>query len=82
MIPYGLTPLCISLAVVRLPPPPSPLQVMVPDGPCDDTLDPNNDATYTFLATFLAEMGAYFPDEYLFLGGDEVGHTRKNRGEV
>jgi len=46
--------------------------IMVTDGPCDDTLDPTNPDTYTFLLNFLAEMGGYFPDQYLFLGGDEV----------
>lgn len=36
-------------------------------------LDPTANATYTFLAAFLKEMGEIFTDPYLFLGGDEVG---------
>ena len=36
-------------------------------------LDPTNASTYTFLASFLSEMGEIFTDPYLFLGGDEVG---------
>lgn len=46
--------------------------VMVQDGPCSDTLDPTNPDVYTFLVNFLSEMGTYFTDNYLFLGGDEV----------
>ena len=45
---------------------------MVLDGPCSNTMNPTKDATYTFLAMFLQEVGTIFKDEYLFLGGDEV----------
>lgn len=47
-------------------------ELMVQDGPCSDTLDPTNPDVYTFLSSFLTEMTGYFPDAYLFLGGDEV----------
>mmetsp|Transcript_65468 Transcript_65468/g.128503 ORF Transcript_65468/g.128503 Transcript_65468/m.128503 type:complete len:333 (+) Transcript_65468:1-999(+) len=50
-------------------------EVMVTDGPCSDTLDPTQQTTYDFLAAFLTEMTSYFPDQYLFLGGDEVSTT-------
>jgi hexosaminidase len=43
-------------------------EIMVLDGPCDYTMDPTQDATYTFLAKFLKEVTTIFPDEYLFLG--------------
>eukprot|EP00054_Salpingoeca_dolichothecata_P038179 m.13108 g.13108 ORF g.13108 m.13108 type:complete len:512 (+) comp8292_c0_seq1:34-1569(+) len=39
---------------------------------CDVVLDPTQNTTYEFLVNFLNEMGNYFPDEFLFLGGDEV----------
>ena len=42
---------------------------------CDDVLDPTQDATYDFLNAFFGEMMTIFPDEYVFLGGDEVDHT-------
>ena len=40
---------------------------------CSDVLDPTKEATYTFLAEFLAEMATVFDDELVYLGGDEVG---------
>lgn len=46
--------------------------VTVTDGPCKDTLDPTKNETYEFLGEFLTEVTTVFPDEYLFLGGDEV----------
>lgn len=50
-------------------------EVMVTDGPCNNTMDPTKDATYDFIARFLKEVTDVFPDPYLFLGGDEVqGH--------
>eukprot|EP01044_Picomonas_judraskeda_P021365 COSAG03_NODE_5013_length_1364_cov_6962.288538_2_plen_50_part_00 len=41
---------------------------------CDGLFDPTSNATYAFLARFLAEMGTVFPDQYLALGGDEVSY--------
>ena len=52
---------------------------MVLDGPCSNTMNPTKDATYTFLAMFLQEVGTIFKDEYLFLGGDEVTRPRARR---
>lgn len=46
--------------------------IMVTDGPCKNTMNPTVPALYTFLAKFLKEVTTIFPDEYLFLGGDEV----------
>ena len=46
--------------------------MVVTDGPCKDTLDPTKNETYDFLGAFLAEVTRVFPDEFLFLGGDEV----------
>jgi hexosaminidase len=40
-------------------------------GVFDPVLDPTNEATYTFLEGFLAEMTALFPDPYFHIGGDE-----------
>lgn len=34
-------------------------------------MDPTRDGTYQFLAKFIAEMAALFPDEYFHTGGDE-----------
>ena len=45
---------------------------MVLDGPCTTTLNPTVNATYDFLEQFLLEVSTIFPEEYLFLGGDEV----------
>lgn len=36
------------------------------------TMDPSNEAVYTFLDGFLQEMAALFPDAYFHIGGDEV----------
>jgi N-acetyl-beta-hexosaminidase len=47
-------------------------KIMVLDGPCKDTINPTEPATYAFLSKFLKEATTIFDDEYLFLGGDEV----------
>ena len=39
---------------------------------CSDALDVTRPELYSFLGSFLAEMGTIFPDEFLFLGGDEL----------
>lgn len=40
---------------------------------CPSVLDVTSNATYDFLAKFLAEMTTIFTDPVLMLGGDEVG---------
>ncbi|HET6862112.1 MAG TPA: family 20 glycosylhydrolase, partial [Pyrinomonadaceae bacterium] len=37
----------------------------------EPALDPTREEVYKFLDTFLGEMAALFPDEYLHIGGDE-----------
>jgi hexosaminidase len=37
----------------------------------DPALDPTRESTYKFLDSFIEEMAALFPDEYLHMGGDE-----------
>ncbi|XP_055295127.1 beta-hexosaminidase subunit beta-like [Sitodiplosis mosellana] len=36
-------------------------------------MDPTNEDTYIFMQKLLAEVGTVFSDEYIHLGGDEVG---------
>ena len=43
-------------------------EIMVTDGPCDNTMNPTKDATYKFLAKFLKEVTTIFPEQNLFLG--------------
>lgn len=38
----------------------------------DYALDPTREETYTFVASFLAEMAEIFPDQYVHIGGDET----------
>lgn len=42
---------------------------------CSNALDPTRPELYTFLASFLQEMGGIFEDDLLFLGGDELDST-------
>ena len=37
----------------------------------EPALDPTREEVYKFLETFLGEMAALFPDDYLHIGGDE-----------
>ncbi len=41
-------------------------------GISDFAMDPTREETYTFLASFLAEMVDLFPDPYVHIGGDET----------
>ncbi|HEY0945725.1 MAG TPA: family 20 glycosylhydrolase [Opitutaceae bacterium] len=50
---------------------PGPYVLVRTWGVFDSTLDPTNEAVYTFLDTFLGEMVSLFPDPYLHIGGDE-----------
>jgi len=38
-------------------------------------IDPTIDANYVFLKSFFAEVGDYFPDAYVHMGGDEVSFS-------
>jgi hexosaminidase len=40
-------------------------------GVFDPVMDPTRESTYKFLDTFIAEMGAIFPDHFMHIGGDE-----------
>lgn len=50
---------------------PGPYKLQNRSGIFDPTLDPTNEATYTFLDALFEEMAALFPDEYFHIGGDE-----------
>ena len=51
---------------------PGPYQIERKWGIFDPTLDPTNEAVYTFLDKFIGEMTGLFPDQYFHIGGDEV----------
>jgi hexosaminidase len=40
-------------------------------GVFDPVMDPTRESTYKFLDTFIGEMAAIFPDQYMHIGGDE-----------
>ena len=40
-------------------------KIMVLDGPCKNTMNPTEEATFTFLRKFLTEVTEVFPDPYL-----------------
>lgn len=50
---------------------PGPYTIERRPGIFEPALDPTREDVYKFLETFLAEMAALFPDEYLHIGGDE-----------
>ena len=50
---------------------PGPYAIERQPGIMQPTLDPTRDEVYQFLDSFLGEMAALFPDEYLHIGGDE-----------
>jgi hexosaminidase len=50
---------------------PGPYKIERGAGIFEPALDPTRDQTYKFLDTFLGEMAALFPDEYMHIGGDE-----------
>jgi hexosaminidase len=45
---------------------------MEPGAP-DAEMDPTREETYKFIDKFLEEMASLFPDQYVHIGGDEVG---------
>jgi hexosaminidase len=50
---------------------PGPYTIERRPGIFEPALDPTREEVYRFLETFLGEMAALFPDEYLHIGGDE-----------
>jgi hexosaminidase len=50
---------------------PGPYTIERRPGIFEPALDPTREDVYKFLETFLGEMAALFPDEYLHIGGDE-----------
>ena len=53
-------------------------------GGANAIFDPTREATYVFIARFIAEMAPLFPDAYWHVGGDEVEgkHWNSNRAIV
>ncbi|HSE23358.1 MAG TPA: family 20 glycosylhydrolase [Pyrinomonadaceae bacterium] len=50
---------------------PGPFSIERRAGIFEPALDPTREEVYKFLDTFLGEMAALFPDDYLHIGGDE-----------
>src|SRR5262245_38889857 len=50
---------------------PGPYTIERRPGIFEPALDPTREDVYKFLETFLGEMAALFPDDYLHIGGDE-----------
>jgi hexosaminidase len=50
---------------------PGPYTIERRPGIFEPALDPTREEVYKFLETFLSEMAALFPDDYLHIGGDE-----------
>jgi len=50
---------------------PGPYKIERQPGIFEPALDPTREDVYKFLDTFLGEMAALFPDEYMHIGGDE-----------
>lgn len=50
---------------------PGPYKIERRPGIFEPALDPTREEVYKFLDTFLGEMAALFPDEYMHIGGDE-----------
>lgn len=51
-------------------------------GVLDPVMNPTKDYVYEFLDTFIGEMAALFPDEYIHIGGDEVNPIHWNENAV
>jgi len=52
------------------------------DGWGDQPMDPTNPNVYQFIAKFLSEVAALFPDNWLHLGGDEVEYSCWNTTRI
>jgi hexosaminidase len=50
---------------------PGPFHIEREFGVFNPVMDPTRESTYEFLDTFIGEMGAIFPDQFLHIGGDE-----------
>ncbi len=50
---------------------PGPFQIEREFGVFGPVMDPTRESTYKFLDTFIGEMAAIFPDNFLHIGGDE-----------
>ena len=57
---------------------PGPYEIIETWGIQNPVMDPTRDQTYEFLAAFIAEMAALFPDPYFHIGGDEVNGNQWN----
>ncbi len=57
---------------------PGPYTIERKFGVFDPSMDPSNEAVYTFLGKFIHEMAGLFPDEYFHIGGDEVSGKEWN----
>ncbi len=61
---------------------PGPYEIIETWGIQDPAMDPTRDQTYEFLAAFIGEMAALFPDPYFHIGGDEVNGNQWNANPV
>lgn len=50
---------------------PGPFHIEREFGVFDPVMDPTRESTYKFLDTFIGEMAAIFPDNFMHIGGDE-----------
>jgi hexosaminidase len=50
---------------------PGPFHIEREFGVFDPVIDPTRESTYKFLDTFIGEMAAIFPDNFMHIGGDE-----------
>jgi hexosaminidase len=58
---------------------PGPYQIERTFGVKDPAFDPTREEVYQFIDTFLGEMAALFPDDYMHIGGDEVNGNQWNQ---
>jgi hexosaminidase len=58
---------------------PGPYQIERTFGIKDPTFDPTREEVYRFVNSFMGEMAALFPDDYMHIGGDEVNGNQWNQ---